>query len=152
MATRTPPKAKAKPKSTAKPKAKIKPAAAAAGRRPKLPGPKPPARKPSAAARRSSAGSGHGQDLVGLALAAAGLLAALAVYWDLAGPAGRALRDGAAAAFGVGRFAVPVVVLGAGGLVLWRRPLCDPARLGAGLAVVVVTVCGLLHLLRDGPE
>ena len=147
MATRTPPKGKAKPSAAAKRKPSASPAkvkAKAAARPATKRGPKPKA--------KGNGQAGHLQDLAGLALVAIGLLAALAVFWDLAGPAGRALRDGAATAFGVGRFAVPFVVLGAGALVLWRRPLCDPARLGAGLAVLVVTVCGLLHLVRSGPE
>ena len=138
MATSTPPRAKAKAKARARAKAsggRASPTRAA------------PAR-PRAAASPST---GHLQDLAGLALVAAGLLTALAVFWDLAGPAGRALRDGVATAFGVGRFAVPAVMLGAGALVLWRRPLRDPVRLGAGLAALVVTGCGLLHLVRSGP-
>ncbi len=145
MATRTPAKGKAKPPAPAKRKP-------AAGRSTPSKAPALKPRSKSKSKQQKAAGQGHVQDLAGLALVAVGLLAALAVFWDLAGPAGRALRDGAATAFGVGRFAVPFVVLGAGALVLWRRPLCDPVRLGAGLAVLVVTVCGLLHLFRSGPE
>ncbi len=107
---------------------------------------------PPAPTRGRAPLAGHGQDLAGLGLVALGLLSALAVFWDLAGPAGRALRDGAASAFGAGRYAVPVVLLTAGGLVMWRRPLSGAARLGGGLAAVVVTGCGLLHLARGGPE
>ncbi|MFP5319663.1 MAG: DNA translocase FtsK 4TM domain-containing protein [Acidimicrobiia bacterium] len=149
MATRSPSKAKPKAAASAAKRkaAPAKPRAKAAAPAPR----KPAGRKPGRKAGGGTAHAGHLQDLAGLALCALGLLAALAVFWDLAGPAGRALRDGAATAFGVGRFAVPFVILGAGALVLWRRPLCEPGRLGAGLAVLVVTVCGLLHLVRRGP-
>jgi S-DNA-T family DNA segregation ATPase FtsK/SpoIIIE len=95
---------------------------------------------------------GHGEDVAGLALLAAGLLTALAVFGDLAGPAGRGLADATATAFGAGRYGLPFVLAGSGVLVLWRRPCEDPARLAFGLGLVAVTSCALLHVLRDGPS
>ena len=142
MATKAPakkPSAKAKaPARARKPAARKRAAPPEAAAKPK---PKPKQKPPSK----------HVQDLVGLGLVAAGLVAALAIFGDVAGPAGRALRDGAGAAFGVGRFGIPVVVTAAGLLVLWRRPLDDRLRLGLGLLVVVVAACGLVHLARHGP-
>ncbi|MFN2506308.1 MAG: DNA translocase FtsK 4TM domain-containing protein, partial [Acidimicrobiales bacterium] len=161
-------------KATPKPRTGSKPSRAKTANKKKAPGAsaRPPAtrsRRPASAKsaptkvapKRSSkaparskptpTGPGHGQDLAGLGLLALGSVAALAIFADLAGPAGGALRDGAATVFGTGRFGVPVIVAAAGLLVLWRRPLGEPGRLAAGLAVVVVTGCGLLHIVRDGP-
>ncbi len=149
MATKAPAK-----RSSSKSTAKSRPKAAA----------RPRPRPPAAAARRAAPRKGaskppkppkppnqHVQDSIGLAIVAAGLLAGLAIFGDVAGPAGRALRDASATAFGVGRFGLPVVLTAGGLLVLWRRPLDDRLRLGLGLLVVVVTACGLVHLTRHGP-
>ncbi|MGH9278048.1 MAG: DNA translocase FtsK 4TM domain-containing protein, partial [Acidimicrobiales bacterium] len=100
-----------------------------------------PAPKPS---KRPKLGD-HAQDLIGLALLAAALLVALAVFADLAGPAGRVIDDGLTTAFGGGRFALPILLATAGGFVLWRRPLDDAVRLGVGLVLVLATSCGLLR-------
>ena len=110
---------------------------------------------PKGSARRAdgsgASGQGQRQDLAGLAILAAGLVAGLAIFGDLAGPAGRVLREATATAFGVGRFGLPVVVAAAGILVLWRRPLTDPVRLGVGVALAAVAGCGLVHIVRRGP-
>lgn len=89
--------------------------------------------------------------MAGLALVAVGVLAGLAVFADLAGPAGSSLATATATVFGAGRFVVPPVVVVAGGLVLWRRPLTGPLRLAAGLSVLVAGATGLLHIARGGP-
>jgi S-DNA-T family DNA segregation ATPase FtsK/SpoIIIE len=120
------------------------------GRSGSPPRPQKPRSKPRAPARARSR-SAHYQDLIGLSLVALGALTALAVFADLAGPAGEALTDAAATAFGVGRFGLPPAVVAAGVLVLWRRPLDQPARLAVGGAVAVVAACGLVHLVRSGP-
>jgi S-DNA-T family DNA segregation ATPase FtsK/SpoIIIE len=73
------------------------------------------------------------------------------VYGGLAGPAGRSLADGAGAAFGLGRFGLPVALVVAGGLILWRRALKEYGRLAAGLGLIAVASCGLLHVWTGGP-
>jgi hypothetical protein len=88
--------------------------------------------KATAAARSSRpALGGHGPDLAGVTLVTAGLVCGLAVYGGLAGPAGRALADGAGSAFGLGRFGLPEALGVAGGLILWRRALKEYGRLAA---------------------
>jgi S-DNA-T family DNA segregation ATPase FtsK/SpoIIIE len=116
------------------------------------------------AAGRKAAGpilGGHGPDLAGVALVTAGLVCGLAVYGGRAGPAGRALADGAGSVFGLGRYGLPVALVAAGGLILYRRALNDSitefratneyGRLAAGLGLVVVAGCGLLHVWTGGP-
>jgi S-DNA-T family DNA segregation ATPase FtsK/SpoIIIE len=94
---------------------------------------------------------GHGYDVAGLVLVLLALVAALAVYGDLAGPAGRALRDGAGVVLGYGRWALPFLLAGAGGMLLWRETPSEPVRLAVGLSLATVAGCGLVHLLADGP-
>ena len=125
--------AKPKPKPRAKPKPTLKgpPPRPAAEKRPRL--------------------GGHGEDIGGLVLVLLGLVTALSVYGDLAGPAGRALGDGTGVVFGLGRWAVPGVLVLAGGMLMWRRPPTEPLRLAVGLVLATLAGCGLVHLVADGP-
>jgi len=103
--------------------------------------------------------TGHGADAGGLVLIGLGLLCALGVYGDLAGPAGRAVADAAGAVVGLARVAVPpaLVLVGVALVRLEDRdPAPDPApaaRLAVGAALLAVGVTGLLHLAggRPGP-
>ena len=94
---------------------------------------------------------GHGYDVAGLVLVLLALVAALSVYADLAGPAGRALGDGAGVVLGYGRWALPFLLAAAGGMLLWREVPGDPGRLAVGLSLTAVAGCGLLHLATGGP-
>ncbi len=94
---------------------------------------------------------GHGYDVGGLVLVLLALVTALATYGDLAGPAGRALGDGAGVVLGYGRWALPFLLAGAGAMLLWRETPGDPGRLAIGLSMATVAGCGLIHLLADGP-
>ena len=73
------------------------------------------------------------------------------MYGGAAGPAGRALADGAGSAFGLGRFGLAVALVAAGGLTLWRRALEEYGRLAAGLGLIAVGATGLLHVATGGP-
>ncbi len=94
---------------------------------------------------------GHGYDLAGLLLLLLALVTALSVYADLAGPAGRAIAEGAGVVLGYGRWALPFLFAAAGGMLLWWETPQEPARLAIGLSLVSVAGCGLVHLLTDGP-
>jgi DNA segregation ATPase FtsK/SpoIIIE, S-DNA-T family len=116
----------------------------------------PAARKPVAAPappkkEKPPRLGGHGYDVGGLVLVLLALVSALAVYGDLAGPAGRAIRDGAGVVLGYGRWALPLLLAGAGGMLLWRETPGDPGRLAVGLSLIAVAGCGLVHLVTDGP-
>ncbi len=73
------------------------------------------------------------------------------MYGNLAGPAGQGLADGTGSAFGLGRYGVPVTLVAAGALVLWRRTAKEYGRLAAGLGLMTVAACGLLHVWTGGP-
>ena len=91
-------------------------------------------------------------DVWGLILIVGGLVAALGIYADLTGPAGRALRDGAGALLGWARLAAPLVLVGIGAVLVQGRPRQEPARVAIGFGFLVVALTGLLHLFRGTPE
>ncbi|NCY16431.1 MAG: DNA translocase FtsK [Actinobacteria bacterium] len=101
--------------------------------------------------------AGHGHDMWGVALIALGLLTALGVYGDLAGPLGRGLADVFGAAFGTLRIvAAPVLVVA--GAVLLRGPGgTDDApahrmvRLILGTLLVFAAIDGLLFVTHSRP-
>jgi S-DNA-T family DNA segregation ATPase FtsK/SpoIIIE len=132
-----------RPTATKKAPAK-KPAAAKKPVAAKKPAPAPP--KP----KRPRLG-GHGYDVAGLLLVLLALVTALSVYADLAGPAGRAIADGAGVVLGYGRWALPVLFAAAGAMLLWWETPAEPARLAIGLTLGAVAGCGLVHLVNDGP-
>jgi S-DNA-T family DNA segregation ATPase FtsK/SpoIIIE len=94
----------------------------------------------------------------GVALIALGLLTALGVYGDLAGPLGRGLADAFGAAFGTLRImAAPVLVVA--GAMLLRGPgaATDAApahrlvRLVLGTLLIFAAIDGLLFITHDRP-
>ncbi|MEJ6510959.1 MAG: DNA translocase FtsK [Actinomycetota bacterium] len=123
-----------------------------------------PKGRSAAATHRSAPGpvreafTGHGHDVWGVALIALGLLTALGVYGNLAGPLGRGLAEVAGALFGGLRVFLPPVLV-VGGALLLRGPRDDQGtqrfsagRLGVGVALIFVAIAGLLHLTKGRPE
>jgi S-DNA-T family DNA segregation ATPase FtsK/SpoIIIE len=90
-------------------------------------------------------------DVWGVVLVVAGVVAALGIYADLTGPVGRILRSVAGYALGWGRYGVPLALCAVGGVLLRGRPREEPARVGIGSAILVVASSGLLHLARGAP-
>lgn len=109
-------------------------------------------RRPSAfSALRQALGSHLGRqsdDVWGLALLTAGVLAALGIYVDVLGPAGQALRAGSGLVLGVGRFLVPVFLAGTGLAFLRDRVRNEPGRVAIGLGLLTLAVVGFAHLGR----
>ena len=174
--TRTPVATKQSPpkRSTAKSSAK---AGSRSSSVRKAPGKKSAAKKPaakrgsgapkgrsSAAARRPSSGpvreafTGHGHDVWGVALVALGLLTALGVYGNLAGPLGRGLAEVAGALVGGLRVFLPPVLIVGGALLLrgprdaQGAPRFSAGRLGVGVALIFIAVAGSLQLTKGRPE
>jgi S-DNA-T family DNA segregation ATPase FtsK/SpoIIIE len=112
--------------------------------------------QPSAAARLRHALATHlgrqSDDVWGLALIVAGLLAALGVYADLTGPAGHVVRDATGAVLGWGRLLVPIAFVGTGAALLRGRLNNEPARIAIGFGFLVLAATGLLHVLHGGPR
>jgi S-DNA-T family DNA segregation ATPase FtsK/SpoIIIE len=91
-------------------------------------------------------------DVWGLLLILAGVLAALGIYADLTGPVGRLVRDASGALVGWGRLLVPLVLAGVGGVLVRAAGVrSEPGRVLIGSAFLVVGACGLLHLALGAP-
>ncbi len=105
----------------------------------------------------SAAVRGHGADLAGLVAIALGLVAALGVYADAAGPAGRDVAHGAGVLVGAGRVLAPPLLVAVGVLIMWaRRHGADEddhpvAHIAVGGVCFVLAGLGLLHLARHAP-
>ena len=90
----------------------------------------------------------HSDELIGLGLIGTAVLLGLAIYLDLAGPIGRGVETLFGWFFGLGRFAVPLV-LGAVGIAFVRKGRSSgPVRLAIAWTVVVVAGLGMIHVIR----
>src|ERR1700722_8521676 len=101
--------------------------------------------------------AGHRSDALAILLAVVGVISALGIYSDLAGPFGRAIEHGCAAVLGGGRFLVPAaLVIGALSLVTPRWGARDEEeveevagrgwRLGVGFVLIGLAAVGLMHI------
>ncbi|HLY81505.1 MAG TPA: DNA translocase FtsK 4TM domain-containing protein, partial [Acidimicrobiales bacterium] len=89
-------------------------------------------------------------DVWGVVFLVAAAIAALGIYLDLTGPAGRVLRDAAGDLFGWGRLLVPPCLALVGGMLVRGRTRKEPGRVALGCGFLLVGITGLLHLGR-GP-
>jgi len=142
--------------TTKRPPAKRRPAPA---RRPAVKGraaARKPAKGPSVGVRlRDALARSLGRqadDVWGVALLVAGLLAALGIYADLAGPAGSALGEATGMVLGAARFLVPPALAGIGLSLVRGRPRAEPGRAVVGSTLAVVACAGLGHLLGGVPR
>jgi S-DNA-T family DNA segregation ATPase FtsK/SpoIIIE len=133
-------------KPTGRPPAKRTPARRAPGKA--APAPGRPRRTEDPVTLEGGPGllSRLSDDVAGLLLCGAGGLWALAIWVDLTGPVGRALRLGAGDLLGVGRFVVPLVLVAAGVALLREGGRALAGRLALGSAIGLVAVGGLLHI------
>ena len=98
-----------------------------------------------AATTRDRAG-GRDREVVAIASVVVGVLIALALWFDLAGPLGRGLGTFLGWFVGRGRFALPVVLIAAG-VLLWRQSGQRRPRNDIGAGVVVVVLLALVDLI-----
>jgi S-DNA-T family DNA segregation ATPase FtsK/SpoIIIE len=92
----------------------------------------------------------HASDLWIVLLIVAGIFAALAEFGAL-GPVGRAISKALALAFGVGRFAIPVMFLGLGVALVVGKIEVEWPRLSWGIALGLVGFCGIGDLFGGRP-
>jgi S-DNA-T family DNA segregation ATPase FtsK/SpoIIIE len=85
--------------------------------------------------------------MIGLAV-----LMGLAVYVNLAGPLGRGIETLAGWLFGLGRYAVPVVLVAAGVSFLRKGRSASPFQLVVGWTMMSLAVLGLLQVARGADD
>jgi S-DNA-T family DNA segregation ATPase FtsK/SpoIIIE len=110
---------------------------------------------PSAWARIRTALATHlgrqSDDVWGVVLLVIAAVAALGIYADLTGPAGRFVKDLAGAVLGWGRLLVPLGLAAVGGVLVSGRQRNEPARVAIGAGFLLVAATGLLDLGRGRP-
>lgn len=109
-------------------------------------------RRDQATAELREAVGGREHEFVGLGLIGLAILLALAVYVNLAGPLGRGIETLAGWLFGLGRYAVPVVLVAAGVSLLRQGRSASPFQLVIGWAMMSLAVLGLLQVGRGATE
>ena len=91
---------------------------------------------------------GREHEFVGVALIAGGILVGLAIYFKLAGVVGRAFDRALGWLCGLGRYAIPVVLV-ASGVALVRQGRSDRrVRLVVGWGALGASVLALLHIFK----
>jgi len=96
-----------------------------------------------------SAVAGKEHDLTGVVLIGAGMVLALAMYFDLGGPLGSALDTFVGWFFGLGRFLLPVALVAVGVAFIRKGRSSSPLRLVLGWGLVAAGGLGLLHVVRN---
>ena len=91
---------------------------------------------------------GRENEFRGIAIVVAGVLAALGVYLDVAGPIGDAIDTSLGWVLGLGRFLLPPALVGVGVVVVRRNESEHRLRLAVGSSIIVLATLGLLHLAR----
>lgn len=90
-------------------------------------------------------------EFAAIGLIVLGILVGLAVYFRLAGPVGEGANTGLGAVLGLGRFALAPILIAMGISLLRGDEVPSRVRLAAGWGGVVLSLLGILHVLR-GPR
>ncbi len=109
-------------------------------------------RRVQAQAELRHAVGGREHEFVGIGLIGLAVLLALAVYVDLAGPLGRAIETLTGWLFGLGRYAVPLVLVAVGVSLLRKGRSAGPFQLAIGWTLMSLSVLGLLQVARGAEQ
>jgi DNA segregation ATPase FtsK/SpoIIIE, S-DNA-T family len=106
--------------------------------------------------------SAHRSDALAILLVVVGVISALGIYSNLAGPFGHGIEQGSAAVLGGGRFILPAaLIIGALSLIIPRLGSDDEEaeeragrgwRLGVGFVLVGLAAVGLMHIAHGNPH
>jgi DNA segregation ATPase FtsK/SpoIIIE, S-DNA-T family len=107
---------------------------------------------PAGAEHEASEADERRNELIGVAMLGAGILLGLAIYLRLAGPLGRGVEIVIGWFTGLGRFAVPVILVSAGVAFIRKNRSSSPGRLAIGWSMISVAALGLLHIARGPGE
>jgi DNA segregation ATPase FtsK/SpoIIIE, S-DNA-T family len=108
-------------------------------------------RRAQASAELHEAVEGREHEYIGIGLIAVGVLLALAIYFNVAGPLGRGIETLFGWLAGIARFFVPAALVAVGVALVGRGKSVSPMRLIIGWALIAAAVLGLLHLI-GGPN
>ena len=111
-----------------------------------------PKKKSTAESATREVVRGREVEFWGVALISAGIVLVLSMYLHMAGPLGEAIDTSFGWLLGLGRFALPVVIVGIGVAMVRRRSVEHRVRLGVGWAVIVLAILGLLHVMNGENE
>jgi S-DNA-T family DNA segregation ATPase FtsK/SpoIIIE len=96
--------------------------------------------------------NGRENEFIGIAVVVLAVLAALAIYLDIAGPLGDAIDTALGWFVGLGRFLLPPAFLALGIALIRRNESEHRLRIGVGSAAIVLAVLGLLHIARGAGQ
>ena len=124
----------------------------AQARHKKKPAKKAPARstKRSSPTDTPSAWKRHERDIWIVLLVVVGLFSLLAEAGAL-GPVGHSISKGLSSVFGIGRFAIPPILIGLGAGLIWGNLEVDRTRFSWGVGLGLIGVCGLGDLSGGRP-
>ena len=91
---------------------------------------------------------GRENEFLGIGIVVVAVLAALAIYLDVAGPLGDAIDTGLGWLVGLGRFFLPPAIALLGVALIRRNESEHRLRVGVGSTLIVLSIFGLLHLAR----
>ena len=94
---------------------------------------------------------GREDEFLGLGFIAVGILLALGIWFKVAGPFGRGANTVVGWFTGVGRYLVPIVLVGVGVALVRKGRSSHRVRLALGWGLSALAVLGVLHVVR-GPE
>ena len=94
---------------------------------------------------------GREHEFVGVGLIGGGVLLGLGIYWNLAGPVGRGIEKLFGWITGVGRYALPLVLIAVGIALVHKGRSSNPLRLVLGWGLMALSALGVVHLVR-GPD
>jgi DNA segregation ATPase FtsK/SpoIIIE, S-DNA-T family len=109
-------------------------------------------RRDQAQAELRDAVGGREHEFLGLGLIGLAILLGLAVYLNLAGPLGRGIETVTGWLFGLGRYAVPVVLVAIGVSFLRKGRSASPFQLVVGWSMMSLAVLGLLQVARGSDQ
>ncbi len=109
-------------------------------------------RRDQATAELRQAVGGREHEFVGIALIGVAVLLGLAVYMDLAGPLGRGIETLAGWLFGLGRYAVPAMLVAVGVSLLRKGRSASPFQLAIGWSLMSLAILGLLQVARGAEQ
>ena len=107
---------------------------------------KKPSRRGSSRTRQTLVPENARHEIYGIALCLAGVALGIAVLSESTGPVPRALAQVVRLAFGVGAYALPIAVILWGASFFVRRMAINEARVGGGIALIVLSVISMVAL------